>query len=251
MRTNRLKTLWREGRPAVSGWLSIPAPFSAEIMAHQGWDALTVDLQHGLIDYQTAVDMLTAISTTETVPLARVPWLEFGLIMKLLDAGAYGVICPMVNTREDAQNLVRAGRYPPAGTRSFGPVRAAIYGGADYVENANDEIVLLAMIETEEALDNVKEIAAVSGLDGLFIGPNDLAKSLGRAPRLDTDDPLVAPAIAAHHRDRKSGRHRVRYLHGRAGLCSANRSARGPLRRDFIRRTVPCRLGRRHSGALS
>ena len=180
MRTNRLKTLWREGRPAVSGWLSIPAaPFSAEIMAHQGWDALTVDLQHGLIDYQTAVGMLTAISTTETVPLVRVPWLEFGLIMKLLDAGAYGIICPMVNTRKDAENLVHAGRYPPAGTRSFGPVRAAIYGGADYVENANDEIVLLAMIETEEALDNVKEIAAVPGLDGLFIGPNDFAKSLG------------------------------------------------------------------------
>ena len=128
-----------------------------------------------LIDYQTAVDMLTAISTTQTVPLVRVPWLEFGLIMKVLDAGAYAIICPMVNSREDAENLFHAGRYPLASTRSFGPIRPAIYGGADYVENANDEIVLMAMIETEEALDNVKEIAVVVG-QSIFGGCRELAQ---------------------------------------------------------------------------
>ena len=128
-----------------------------------------------LIDYQTAVDMLTAILTTQTVPLVRVPRLEFGLIMKVLDASAYAIICPMANTREDAENLFHAGRCPLAGTRSFGPIRPAIYGGANYVENANDEIVLIAMIETEEALDNVKEIAVVVG-QSIFGGYWELAQ---------------------------------------------------------------------------
>lgn len=131
MRENRLRTLWKNDQVAVNGWLAIANSFSAETMAHQGWDTLTIDLQHGVIDYQAMVGMLQAISTTATVPIVRVPWLEPGIIMKTLDAGAYGVICPMVNTREEAQRFVAYTSYAPKGTRSFGPVRALLYGGAD------------------------------------------------------------------------------------------------------------------------
>ena len=132
MRENRLRTLWKDGQSAVNGWLAIPNGFSAETMAHQGWDTLTIDLQHGMIDYQAMIPMLQAISTTSTVPVVRVPWLEPGIIMKALDAGAYAVICPMVNTREDAQKLVAWTSYAPQGTRSNGPIRALLYGGPDY-----------------------------------------------------------------------------------------------------------------------
>ena len=131
MRDNRLRTLWREDKAAINGWLAIANGFAAETMAHQGWDTLTIDLQHGVVDYQAMVPMLQAISTTLTVPIVRVPWLEPGIIMKTLDAGAYAVICPMVNTRDDAQKLVAWTHYAPRGTRSFGPVRAALDGGAD------------------------------------------------------------------------------------------------------------------------
>lgn len=123
MRENQIRALWREGRAAVNGWLAIPSSFAAETMAHQGYDTLTVDMQHGVIDYQVMVAMLQALSTTPVVPIVRVPWLEAGALMKALDAGAYGVICPMVNTREDAQRLVAWTRYAPQGTRSYGPIR--------------------------------------------------------------------------------------------------------------------------------
>jgi 4-hydroxy-2-oxoheptanedioate aldolase len=195
MRENRLRTLWKEGKAAVNGWLAIPNGFSAESMAHQGWDALTIDLQHGLIDYQAMVQMLQAISTTDTVPVVRVPWLEPGILMKTLDAGAYGVICPMVNTREDAQKLVAWTHYQPRGTRSFGPVRALLYGGADYPQHANDTIVAFAMIETAQALDNLDAILSVEGLDAIYIGPSDLSLALGCKPTFDDVDPPVAQAI--------------------------------------------------------
>jgi 4-hydroxy-2-oxoheptanedioate aldolase len=195
MRTNKLREIWRTGAAAVNGWLAIPNAFSAETMAHQGWDALTIDLQHGLVDYQAMVGMLQAISTTETVPVVRVPWLEPGILMKTLDAGAYGVICPMVNTREDAQRLVAWTHYAPRGTRSFGPVRALLYGGADYPAHANDTIVTFAMIETAQALDNLDEILSVEGLDAVYIGPSDLSLSLGCKPTFDDVEPKVAQAI--------------------------------------------------------
>src|SRR5271167_1423099 len=138
MRENRIRTIWKAGGAVVNGWLAIPTAFSAETMAHQGWDSLTIDMQHGVVDYQAAVNMLTAISTTSTVPVVRVPWLEPGILMKTLDAGAYAVICPMVNTRADAEMLVAATHYPPHGTRSFGQARAQLYGGPDYLEHANE-----------------------------------------------------------------------------------------------------------------
>jgi len=139
--------------------------------------------------------MLTAISSTSTIPLVRVPWLDPGIIMKSLDAGAYGVICPMVNTREEAQKLVSSMRYPPKGLRSFGPIRGFLYGGPDYADHANETMLAFAMVETRQALDNLDEIMSVEGLDAIYIGPNDLALALGRKPKLDHDDPIVVQAI--------------------------------------------------------
>ncbi len=195
MRENRLRTIWKAGGAVVNGWLAIPNSFSAETMAHQGWDSLTIDLQHGMVDYQAMIPMLQAVSTTPTVPVVRVPWLEPGILMKTLDAGAYGVICPMINTREDAQKLVAYTHYAPRGTRSFGPVRALLYGGADYPQHANDTIVTFAMIETAQALDNLDAIMSVEGLDAIYIGPSDLSLALGCTPTFDDVDPPVAQAI--------------------------------------------------------
>ena len=195
MRENRLRTLWQNDQAAVNGWLAIGNSFSAEVMAHQGWDTLTIDLQHGVIDYTAMVTMLQAISTTPVVPVVRVPWLEPGILMKTLDAGAYGVICPMISTREDAQRLVAYTSYAPKGTRSFGPIRALLYGGADYAQQANDTIVRFAMIETAQALDNLDAIMSVEGLDAVYIGPSDLSLALGCRPVFDDVDPPVAQAI--------------------------------------------------------
>ncbi|MBO9648336.1 MAG: 2,4-dihydroxyhept-2-ene-1,7-dioic acid aldolase [Variovorax sp.] len=195
MRENRLRALWKSGGAAVNGWLAIPNGFSAETMAHQGWDSLTIDLQHGVIDYQSMIPMLQAISTTDTVPVVRVPWLDPAALMKTLDAGAYGVICPMINTADEAAKLVAYTHYAPRGTRSFGPIRALLYGGADYPQHANDTIVTFAMIETAQALENLDAIMSVEGLDAVYIGPSDLSLALGCRPVFDDVDPPVAQAI--------------------------------------------------------
>ena len=195
MRENLLRTLWASGAAAVNGWLGVGNSFSAEVMAHQGFDSLTIDLQHGVVDDSAMVGMLQAISTTPTVPIVRVPWLEPGILMKSLDAGAYGVICPMVNSREDAQKLVAWTHYAPRGTRSYGPIRALLYGGADYAEAANRTIVVFAMIETAQALDNLDAILSVEGLDAIYVGPSDLSLSLGCRAVLDDVDPKAAQAI--------------------------------------------------------
>jgi 4-hydroxy-2-oxoheptanedioate aldolase len=195
MRPNRIKAFWQQDQAVLNGWLAIPSVFSAEVMAHAGWDSLTIDMQHGAIDYAAALSMLTAISTTETVPVVRVPWLDSGIIMKMLDAGAYGIICPMINTRADAELFVSSLRYPPRGTRSFGPIRASLYAGAGYAEQANDTVVGLAMIETKEALDNLDEILSVDGLDAVYIGPADLSLALGCTPKFDQQEKPVTEAI--------------------------------------------------------
>ncbi len=195
MRENNIKSIWKRGGAAINGWLGIPSSIAAENMAQAGWDSLTVDLQHGHVDYQTAVTMLQAVSTTPTTPLARVPWLEPGIIMKMLDAGAYGIICPMVNTQAECEAFVGACRYAPVGYRSFGPVRATWYGGADYFKHANETMIAMAMIETRQALDNLDDILSVPGLDALYIGPNDLAISLGCVPSGVPTDPVVVGAI--------------------------------------------------------
>ena len=195
MRENTLRRLWGEGKAAVNGWCAIPSSFSAETMAHQGWDTVTVDMQHGVVDYQVAVTMLQGISTTPTIPVVRVPWLEPGILGKVLDAGAYGVICPMINNRTEAERLVAACRYPPKGSRSFGPIRALLYAGADYAKHANDTVVVFAMIETRDALNNLDEILSVPGLDAIYIGPADLSNALGCTPKFDQDEKPVVEAI--------------------------------------------------------
>lgn len=195
MRENTLRRIWRRGEAAVNGWLSIPSAFSAEVMAHQGFDSLTVDMQHGVVDYQVAVTMLQAVSTTSAVPLARVPWNDPAWIMKILDAGAYGVICPMINTPADTEALVAACKYAPRGYRSWGPVRALIYAGADYKDHADDELLVMPMIETAEAVKNLDDILSVPGVDAVYVGPADLSLTLGCTPKLDQTEAPVVEAL--------------------------------------------------------
>jgi 4-hydroxy-2-oxoheptanedioate aldolase len=197
---NGLKRLWAEGRPALNGWCSIGNPFTAEIMAAQGFDSVTVDMQHGALDYSHLLPMLQAMRASGATLLARVPWLEPGIVMKALDAGAYGIIAPMVNGAADAARLVSCVRYPPLGQRSFGPTRATYAAGADYAAGANAEILAFAMIETADGMANLDAIAATPGLDGLYVGPADLTLSLtqGRlAPGFDRQEPEMLDAIRA------------------------------------------------------
>lgn len=189
MRPNRVLRAWREGRQTIGGWLSTPSGHSAEVMAHLGFDWLCVDMQHGAIGYAGALEMCRAISTTETTPFVRVPWNDPAAIMKVLDAGAYGVIVPLVNNRAEAERAVWASRYPPQGGRSSGPTRAAMYGGDGYADEANGEIAVIVMIETTEALDNLDAILSVEGVDCAYIGPSDLAYALGIRPTGDNADP--------------------------------------------------------------
>jgi 4-hydroxy-2-oxoheptanedioate aldolase len=195
---NKLKQLWGEGKPTLNGWLSIGNPFTAEIMAAQGYDSISIDVQHGALDYSSVLPMFQAMRASGVVPMARVPWLEPGIIMKVLDAGAYGVICPMVNSSEQASEFVSYVRYPPLGQRSFGPTRANFSAGANYAAEANDEILAFAMIETAQAMENLDAIAATPGLDGIYVGPADLTFSLAQgrlAPGFDREEPEMIEAL--------------------------------------------------------
>ena len=195
MRQNRLRALLRDGKPILNAWLSIPSGYLAEGVGHQGFDAVTVDLQHGMMGFEAAVAMLQAISATPAVPLVRAPSTEPEGIMHLLDAGAYGVICPMISTRQQAKMLVASCRYPPHGKRSFGPARGKLYGGADYFDGANAEIMVMPMVETAEALDNIDDILSVDGVDMIYVGPNDLALDLGERPGAETKGGKTTAAI--------------------------------------------------------
>ncbi|UXM94418.1 aldolase/citrate lyase family protein [Bartonella sp. HY329] len=195
---NKLRALWQDNRPVLNGWLSIASPFAAEIMAGQGYDSLTIDMQHGAIGYDQSLLMLQAMRGSEATLMIRVPWLDPADIMKALDAGAYGIICPMINNRAQAEQLVSYMRYPPHGVRSFGPTRALFALGDDYAKYADSEVVCLAMIETQEAFDNLEEIVSVDGVDGVYIGPADLTLGLtGRKYRtgFDREEPELVDAI--------------------------------------------------------
>ncbi len=195
MRPNPLRALKVAGTPILNAWLSIGSSYLAEIVAHGGYHAATIDRQHGMMGFDAALAMLQAISTTAAIPLARPSANDPAELMRLLDAGAYGLICPMISTAADAARFVAACRYPPAGTRSFGPARGLLYGGPDYAARANGEILTLAMIETREGLDNLDAVLATPGLDGVYVGPNDLALALGCAPVPESDDPVMTAAI--------------------------------------------------------
>ncbi|HKF70409.1 MAG TPA: aldolase/citrate lyase family protein [Stellaceae bacterium] len=195
MRPNRVREIWQSGGAVINGWCGIPSGFAAEVMAHMGWDSLVVDMQHGIVDYQAMVSMLQGISTTAVTPMVRVPWNTPADIMKALDAGAYGIICPMVNTRAECEAFVGACRYAPRGYRSSGPIRATLYGGPDYHAKANDTVLAIAMIETREALENLDAVLSTPGLDGIYVGPSDLSISLGHAPGLDKSEEFMISAL--------------------------------------------------------
>lgn len=195
MRANRIRERWAVRETAISGWLSIGSTYSAEIIGYSGVDCVTVDLQHGMIDVQTMIGMLQAISSTPATPIVRVPAYDAPLIMKTLDAGAYGIICPMIDSVSEATAFVAATRYPPKGFRSFGPARGLLYGGADYFDHADATLVRMAMIETQQGLAAVEDICAIDGLDGIFVGPNDLALALGKAPSNKPTEPEIVAAI--------------------------------------------------------
>ena len=189
---NKVKELWRAGKPVINGWLSIPNAFTAEMYSQTGFDSVTVDMQHGVQDYLSCVSCFQGIHPSGATPMVRVPWNEPGIVGKVLDAGAYGVICPMVNTPDEARAFVRYAKYPPAGARSNGPIRAGTYGEAGtYQKTANDEILLFPMVETREAVDNLDAILDVPGVDAIYVGPSDLAFSLGLAPQLDSEVPEI------------------------------------------------------------
>lgn len=195
---NPIRRASSTGRTVLNGWLMMPGAFGAEVMAGQGFDALTIDLQHGLIDYPDMVAMLQSTRGADVPVLVRVPWLDPAAVMRSLDAGAWGVICPMIDTAEQAARLVSWVRYPLAGTRSMGPVRAALALGTDYAQWANEEILCLAMIETAEGFANMEEIIATPGIDGIYVGPADLTLALtGRSYRtgFDRDEPEMIEAI--------------------------------------------------------
>jgi 4-hydroxy-2-oxoheptanedioate aldolase len=209
------------------GWLSVSNGYTAEVMARQGFDALVIDMQHGLTDMTNLWPMLQAVSQTDTVPVVRVAWNDPASIMKALDLGAYGILVPLINTAEDAAKAVAACRYPPVGMRSSGPVRAVHYGGADYVAKANDEIVVMGMVETKEGLANLDAICATPGLDCVYIGPSDLAFAIGMTPRPDNPDPAHMATCdrirdAAHKHGIKAAMH-----------CASAAFAAGAVKRGF------------------
>lgn len=183
MRPNKVKAMWKQGKPVAVGWVSSADTYVAEVMANAGFDALVLDMQHGMgIGPDRAATWLQAVSTTETVPMVRVPWNEPQYVQWVLDAGAYGVIVPLVNSKEEAAKAGGACRYPPLGYRSIGPNRARLYGGPDYFQHANQEVVCLVMVEDLRTVDQIDELAKAPGIDGFYIGPADLAISMGVAP---------------------------------------------------------------------
>jgi 4-hydroxy-2-oxoheptanedioate aldolase len=189
-----LKLLWKSGRAALGGWCSIPSSFSAEIVASIGFDYVCVDLQHGLADFGDMLTMLQAIALHGPAPLVRIPYRDLGVAQRALDAGAEGLIFPLVDSVEDARAAVACCRYPPAGERSFGPIRSRLVLGPD-PDHANAEIACIVMIETSRAVANLEAILDCPGVDAVYIGPNDLALALGLPP--GTDDPRLSEAIGS------------------------------------------------------
>ena len=190
---NKLIEKWKNRQPCINAWLSVPNSFTAEAFGKMGWDSITIDMQHGLNDYHTSIAMVQALVNSQSVPFVRVPWNEPSIIMKTLDLGVMGIIAPMINTKKDCEDFVSYCKYPPMGKRSFGPIRAQLVHGADYYENANSNIFCFAMIETEEAVNNLDESLEVEDIDVFFVAPNDLAATMGYIGR--SDDKKVLDTI--------------------------------------------------------
>jgi 4-hydroxy-2-oxoheptanedioate aldolase len=196
VRKNTAKALLQQGKPAVGAWMNFPSVVAAEALASIGWDWICVDTEHGAIDLETAQNLFLAIGANGTIPIARVPWNDVISIHRILDAGAYGIVVPMVNSAEEAERAVKAAKYPPDGMRSAGGGRWRYWAGADYPRHANDEIMVVVMIEHIDAVSRAEEILSVPGVDACFIGPNDLAWSMGCALDKGPKDPSHIEAVA-------------------------------------------------------
>lgn len=198
MKPNQALAKLRRGEPAIGTWLSLASPIAARLMANVGFDWLTVELEHTPTSMETAALAFSAIAAGGVAPLVRVPWNTGENIKRVLDSGAAGVIVPMVNTRAEAEAAVRWTRYHPQGDRSIGGQLHAVNFGTDpatYYANANKEILLVAMIEHAQGVENAEEILSVPGIDCVFIGPNDLHNSMGLAPAFDSDHPQFVSAL--------------------------------------------------------
>lgn len=196
MRINKVKRTLQEGKPVIGSWLNLPCTNSAEAMAHAGWDFLAADAEHGPLDLGILNDMFIAIGTTDTIPMCRVPANDPVYIKRILDAGAYGCVIPMVCSAEEARQAVASCKYPPEGIRSTGGGRWRYWAGDDYRQHANDEILVVVQIEHIDAVKRAKEILSVPGVDACFIGPSDLAWSMGLGKELGEKDPSHAEAVA-------------------------------------------------------
>jgi 4-hydroxy-2-oxoheptanedioate aldolase len=197
MRPNKLRERWARGEAASCLWIDLAWGVSVEALARLPYDSFTLDLQHSLIDRGTAVQMLQVLSLGDGVPLVRVSQNDPAEIGFVLDAGAYGVICPQIETVEDCRRFVDACRYAPRGRRSWGPTRGLMYGGADYFASYEREIIKVALIETVKGVENMREIAAMPGIDMLYVGPNDLTIDYGGQPTYVASDPRVIRAMDA------------------------------------------------------
>lgn len=188
MRVNTVRERLRAGHPAFGLWTTFGSPHVVEQASQLGFDWILIDTQHGYASYEQAMQSFQILANTDTVPLARVSWNEPALIGKLLDAGALGLVVPMINTREDVEKMVSAMRYPPEGARSAGGDRLPLYGSDYFTEGGNREVLTIPMIETKQAVENVDAILSVPGIDCAFIGPGDLAISLGCFGKFPNDD---------------------------------------------------------------
>jgi 4-hydroxy-2-oxoheptanedioate aldolase len=193
--TASLKSRWIAGEVTLGAWCMIPSALTAEALGRAGFDWVLIDMQHGCMGYETAVDMIRAVDLTPAVPIVRPPWNDPAIIGRALDAGALGVVVPMIQTPEDARKAVDACLYPPMGRRSFGPVRVGLRDGPGYFAGANARVGVIPMIETAEALAAVDEIASVPGVAALFLGPFDLSVALGLPPGDNDGKPAFDAAI--------------------------------------------------------
>jgi 4-hydroxy-2-oxoheptanedioate aldolase len=196
MDTSLLKQRWQDGGTALGAWISLRDPLLAEVAGSSGYDYVCIDMQHGMSDYEHVTHHLQALARTPVTPIVRVPWLEFGIIGRVLDAGALGVIIPMVNSPEEAKVAVDACRYAPVGKRSFGPLGASTRYGGGYAASANDVVACIPMIETRQAVETIDAILSVPGIDAAYIGPADLSLTYGLQPRVDQEGEVFDGALA-------------------------------------------------------
>ena len=181
---NRVKQMIKAGKKTAGAWAQLCSPIATEILARGGFDWVLIDMEHAPGDLMTLVGQFQAVAAagTGTVPFVRVPWNDLVWIKRILDAGAYGLMIPYVNTKEEAVRALQACKYPPQGFRGIaGSPRAAGYGRdtGNYLKRANDEVFVMLQVETTQAIDNMEAIATVPGLDAFFIGPMDLSTSMG------------------------------------------------------------------------